>query len=160
MGLSGGICNRGTLTLVQSTVHGNSGPVVGGIINSGLMQLVESTVSGNDSFGFGSGGGISNGGELIVINSTVRGNRQFGDGDGGSGIFNGSRGTIRLRNSTVTQLVAFRISCFARKRLSPAVLTRSRRGGHARRCAAIPAARFKNVYDPLRSSFSQPVVHQ
>ena len=53
-----GIFNSGTLTLINSTVSGNSGPPGGGfpnsgggIYNSGALTLINSTVSGNSTQG-------------------------------------------------------------------------------------------------------------
>ena len=75
-----------TLTLVNSTVSDNfeggdgGGPFGGGILNYGEMTIINSTVSGNtvETFtpegGGVSGGGIANSGWMSLINSTVSGN--------------------------------------------------------------------------------------
>ncbi len=116
--IGGGISNRGTLTVTNSTLSANSpagvsnggvgGTVTvtdstfigntgtGGIVNSeGQLTVTNSTISGN------SGGGISNDrGTLTVTNSTFSGN-SAGDSIGG-GIVNGNEGTLTVTNSAVT----------------------------------------------------------
>jgi len=77
--------NAGTLTLIKSTISGNTAfitisrpgntyPVGGGIFNDGggKLTLINSTVSGNLA---DTGGGITNGGTLRLINSTISDNR-------------------------------------------------------------------------------------
>ena len=74
---NGGIENRGSLTLTNSTVSGNhtlDDGDGGGIHNRGTMTLVGTTVSGNTAEGWG--GGIYNyDGTLVLTNSTVSGNQ-------------------------------------------------------------------------------------
>ena len=95
-----GINNSGTLTLVNSTVSGNTGGKGGGINNSGTLTLVNSTASGNR--GLTDGGGIFNSGTMILTNSTVSGNDSSGHmSASGGGIFNS--GTMTLINSTVSR---------------------------------------------------------
>jgi hypothetical protein len=73
---TGGISNRGTLTVDYSTVSGNtasSGP--GGGINNGVtgtLVVNRSTLSGN--YSLGAGGGINNNGSLTVRYSLLSGN--------------------------------------------------------------------------------------
>ncbi len=99
--------NEGTLTLINSTISGNTAifdfsllgtPDGGGIFNApgGTLTLINSTVSGNRADG--NGGGIFNapGGTLTLINSTISGNVA----DSGGGISNDG-GTLRLINSTI-----------------------------------------------------------
>jgi hypothetical protein len=110
----GGILNRGTLILTNSTVRGNSAIGVdregetigngGGILNLGNLVMNESVVTGNEALGFpsvaeaiGHGGGILNRGRLSLNQSTVAGNRA---GDGG-GIYNRPGGTMSLVDSAV-----------------------------------------------------------
>jgi hypothetical protein len=84
----GGIRNSGTLTLINTTVSGNSASLTGGgIFNAagGLATVTNSTVSGN-SAGV-EGGGIFNGGALTMVSSTISGNTA-GGGAGGGGIRN------------------------------------------------------------------------
>lgn len=105
----GGIQNKGTLTLVDTTVSRSSatcssscigGLGIGGGILNGLedatLTLVNSTVSGNTaSF---DGAGVWNSGTMTATNSTVSGNdtTRFGAG----GIYN--MGMMMLVNGTVT----------------------------------------------------------
>jgi len=105
--------NAGTLTLINSTISGNtaltfpttssnSPPTAfangGGIFNQegGTLTLINSTVSGNRADN--SGGGIYNSSAtLTLISSTVSGNLA----DTGGGISNDG-GTLRLINSTIS----------------------------------------------------------
>jgi hypothetical protein len=98
--IGGGILNDGggtgsaTLTVVNSTLSGNTAGFGGGIFNSGIvgnatLTVVNSTLSGNSAFQWG-GGAIYNDGQangsaaLIITNSTLSGNSAA---DGG-GIYN------------------------------------------------------------------------
>ncbi len=73
-----------TLELVNSTISDNGadgdggGLYGGGIFNGGEMTILNSTVSGNTAFdavfGGGLGGGIANAGSMSLSNSTVSGN--------------------------------------------------------------------------------------
>ncbi|MEE3715381.1 DUF4347 domain-containing protein [Tumidithrix elongata RA019] len=69
----------------------------GGILSSGAVTLINSTLSGNTVITNGSGGGISSSGAVILINSTVSGN--ISENRGG-GIY--SSGTVTVINSTVS----------------------------------------------------------
>jgi uncharacterized repeat protein (TIGR02543 family) len=96
----GAIHNDGDLTLTRSTVSNNAVTATeaggGGIVNRGTMQVLQSTISGND--GAGAGGGVDTGlGNAAFANSTVSGNTSEGDG---GGIFNRSPSTTVV-NSTV-----------------------------------------------------------
>jgi hypothetical protein len=101
----GGIFNRGTLTVTNSTVSGNAARGMpgkgGGILNLGTLTVTNSTVTGNSvsgAFGAGWGGGIENQGTAAVNNSTVSGNSATA---GGGGIFN-LQGSVTINNSTVS----------------------------------------------------------
>ncbi len=75
----GGIDNRGTLTVTNSTISGNSAASNGGgIYNTGSLTVTSSTFSGNSADNFG--GGIYNTGTLTVTTSTISGNNAFGGG--------------------------------------------------------------------------------
>jgi uncharacterized repeat protein (TIGR01451 family) len=78
----GGILNRGTLILNNSTVCGNTaGDHGGGIANSnGTLIMNNSTVTGKTSLW--AGGGISSYGTLILNNSTVSDNTAIYHGGG------------------------------------------------------------------------------
>ena len=95
----GGINNRGTLTLNNSTVSDNSSVHGGGIVNNGTMTINNSTISGNTADG--SGGGIRNNDTMTINNSTISGNSAPGFGGGGIiNVFSGA--TLNLNNSTVS----------------------------------------------------------
>ncbi|MCP4381976.1 MAG: hypothetical protein GY798_11290, partial [Hyphomicrobiales bacterium] len=74
--IGGGVLNNGTLTMLNSTLSGNSGDYAGGgLANYGTATLTNVTLAGNDS-ATGSGGGIANfnPGQLTMTNSTLSGN--------------------------------------------------------------------------------------
>src|SRR5271166_1740711 len=111
----GGIGNAGSLSLVNTTISGNSavGPPLsseatlgGGIENSGTLSVTDSTFSDNSVTGLssdGDGGGIENSGALSVTDSTFSGNSatstafELMSGSGG-GIENS--GTLSVTDST------------------------------------------------------------
>ncbi len=83
-GTGGAIRNRGSLTLTNTTVNGNSASNSGGgIFNStGTLTMTNTTVNGNSASN--SGGGIYNRGTLTLTNSTVSGNTTTNFGGGSS----------------------------------------------------------------------------
>jgi CSLREA domain-containing protein len=95
----GGILNEGTLTLVNSTISGNSAKFTGGgIYNPGTLTLTNSTISGNSADDIGGGIVNSSTATLTVTNSTISGNSaKFA----GGGIYN-ILSTLTLTNSTVS----------------------------------------------------------
>ena len=111
----GGIYNRGTLAVSDSTLSGNSatggfggGDSGGGIYNdySATLTVSNSTLSGNSTAGWASrqGGGIYNQGVLTVSNSTLSGNSTTGPGGSynGGGICNDYSGVLTVSNSTLS----------------------------------------------------------
>lgn len=78
-GVGGGIHNGGgVVTLTASTVSGNSASADGGgIYNIGSLTVVDSTLSGNSAT---SGGAIANYADASVINSTISGNSAVAGG--------------------------------------------------------------------------------
>jgi hypothetical protein len=100
--LGGGIYNRGTLTLNNSTVSGNTADLGGGIFNisSGTLTLTNSTVGPNNTAI--AGGGIRNSGTLTLTNSTISGNTA--PAESGGGISN--NGTLTLNSSTISRNTA------------------------------------------------------
>ena len=95
----GGISNKGTMTIADTTVSGNNsndGPG-GGIYNDGTMSLADSTVSSN--MNEGGGGGIDNASNLSVSDSTI--SRNTVEGGGGGGILNTK--TLVVTASTLAQ---------------------------------------------------------
>lgn len=109
--VGGGVLNRGTATISNTTINNNhvSGRG-GGIFNIGTMSITDSTISNNSALM--SAGGIFNAiGQLHLTNSTVSGNvADFGGGFGsspGGGIYNLANdvnrgGSVFLTNSTIT----------------------------------------------------------
>ncbi len=94
----GGIYNGGTLTVINSTISGNSSSSYGGGINNGgTLTVTNSTISGNSASTLG--GGIGNiSGTLTVANSTISGNSAFN----GGGIYTATFATVTLTNSTIS----------------------------------------------------------
>jgi hypothetical protein len=105
---AGGILNAGTMTLIGSTVSGNSAPFGGGITNGGTMTVCGCTISGNSAGQFG--GGIWNGpnengqgGMLTISNTTISANSATLKG---GGIFNDTATVDITNGSTVTGNIA------------------------------------------------------
>jgi len=101
----GGISNRGTLTVNNSTIEKGQATFGAGIYNgSGASSYVgNSTISQNlaktKPLFYAFGGGLDNeGGTLVVVNSTISGNKA----DTGGGINNFSGGSY-LTNTTITK---------------------------------------------------------
>lgn len=88
--LGGGIFNEGTLTLIASTLSGNSGGSEGGGIyndREGVFTLSNSSITGNDAY---DGAGIVNEGRAHVISSTLTENHA----NQGGAVFNHNRMTV------------------------------------------------------------------
>jgi hypothetical protein len=102
-GRGGGIANRGTLTLTNVIVSGNTSSGAGGaggLTSSGTLTLVGSTVSNNSGTGDAAAGGLFATGTTGLTDSTVSGNtNSFAAGIGG---IVQSGGTLTLTNSTVS----------------------------------------------------------
>jgi hypothetical protein len=80
----GGISNVGTLTIMLSTLSGNSATNGGGIYNNNSLTVRQSTLSTNSADTVG-GGIASVGGTLTVTQSTFSGNTAASFGGGGIG---------------------------------------------------------------------------
>jgi hypothetical protein len=98
-----GVVNIWFVTIINSTLSGNSTDYDGGALSTGTFKtpgtatVINSTISGNSASG--SGGGIAtNYSGLDVINSTISGNSAA---DVGGGIVSSHAG-VRLANSTVS----------------------------------------------------------
>jgi hypothetical protein len=100
---AGGILNAGTMTLIGSTVSGNSAPFGGGIMNAGTMTVSGCTISGNSAGQFGGGiwngpNGNGQGSTLTISNTTLSGNSATLEG---GGIFNDAATVYITNGSTV-----------------------------------------------------------
>ena len=99
---SGGFKAPASVTVISSTISGNSADSGGGIASSyWSVTVVDSTISGNSA---GSGGGISNyTGTLEITNSTISSNSASFDGGGiyseGSVLYGAS---LEIANSTIS----------------------------------------------------------
>ncbi|WP_145278062.1 choice-of-anchor Q domain-containing protein [Tautonia plasticadhaerens] len=122
-GDGGGIENRGTMALIDTTVHDSRAPRHGpGIYNSGTLDITGGTIIGNTPSASytsppGLGGGIYNSGPLTITNTLIAGNS--GRQSYGLGIANGGAetgwddeagrwiieegGAITITNSTIAQ---------------------------------------------------------
>jgi hypothetical protein len=105
---AGGIYSLGDLWLEQVAVEGNNGNNAGGIYQSGgSLTVVSSTIAGNSSDNSG-GGVFLDGTDALVINSTISGNT----GDTGGGIeIDG--GTVEIVNATIANNTGGGISTYA-----------------------------------------------
>jgi hypothetical protein len=93
----GGILNRGTLTLTNSTFSTNAATTSGGGIfnhSSGTVTIMSSTLSGNSATN--GGGIINNGGTATIQSSTL----SMNSATNGGGIFN--NGMVTISNSTLS----------------------------------------------------------
>ena len=108
----GGVANDGSLSIVGSTITGNTVTTLaaqgggGGIDNGpdGTLTIYQTTVAGNstdpgDAALDDSGGGILNDGILSIFDSTVSGNTAA---DMGGGVANSGTGLLAMVNDTVT----------------------------------------------------------
>jgi CSLREA domain-containing protein len=104
-GWGGGISARGgSLTILDTTVSGNTARGNGGGIEASDLTIARSTISGNrttaDGFGLGDpGGGIIASGPTLIEKSTISGNHTEGDFAPGGGAAFG--GVTTIRDSTV-----------------------------------------------------------
>jgi predicted outer membrane repeat protein len=95
----GGILNNGALTVINSTLSGNSATSYGGgILNNGTLAVINSTLSGNSATTYG--GGIFNLGVLTVVNVTLSGNSaNYGGGIYADGL---DGGTLNVSFTTLS----------------------------------------------------------
>jgi uncharacterized protein (TIGR03437 family) len=97
----GGIHNKGTMSVTNSTISYNRSGSGGGIDNGGILTIGNSLILGNVSaFGSGGGGGIVNetGATLTIANSTLYGNTAA---ESGGGIIN--QGALSIADSSLTR---------------------------------------------------------
>lgn len=91
-----------SVIVTDSTISNNQATFQGGggiYAETGTVTILNSTISGNSAAPFGSGGGVymSGAGSVVVTNSTISGNSAAGGG-GGVDTF----GSITATNSTIT----------------------------------------------------------
>jgi hypothetical protein len=101
----GGIYDRGTLTITDSTAINNNAEQDGGFLMSTpheSLAIHRSAIANNTAR---KGGGISNRGAMTIENSTLSGNRAMEDG---GGLYHGSVEEAIMVNCTVTMNVADR----------------------------------------------------
>ena len=98
----GGIANFGILTVVDSTISGNTTAASGGGIynsQSATLTVTDSTISGNTA---PTGGGLSFlYGQTTLTGDTISGNNAIGVGSGGGGIYDKASQTT-ITNCTIT----------------------------------------------------------
>lgn len=105
-GAGGGVYveSSATLTLRDSSVHGNSAATGGGIHSQAAATITGSTLSGNMTTSNPSGGaGMVSSGPLMMVNSTLSGNAAVGSG---GGLVVGSGSAAGLYNVTITDNTA------------------------------------------------------
>ena len=96
--VGGGILSSGALTIIDSTISGNTASAGGGgILSGGILTISDSTISGNTASA--GGGGILGGGILTIIDSTISGNTAS---VGGGGVVMSASGTLVVMNSTIS----------------------------------------------------------
>lgn len=102
-GNAGGIDSSGTLTLVDSSISGNTA-IVGLYVRGGTAHVSNTSISRNYAGDGGYGGGvrIRSGGAVYLLDSSVSNNTAA---NGGGGIYN-QFSTLVLSNSTVSGNVA------------------------------------------------------
>ncbi len=97
----GGIENFGDLTIMNSTISGNSGGNGGGIFNQFApapgLTLINSTVSGNTAT---FGGGIRNQFSAATLNNSTISNNT-GSSDGGGIWHDGAPGVVNVKNTII-----------------------------------------------------------
>ena len=97
----GAIYSNGTITLLNSTFHGNSAVGSGGgiYVSDGTATLTNLTISDNSAST--SGGGVGVGlGTVGMTNATISGNTATGSGVG-AGLFNAASTSVTLTNTIV-----------------------------------------------------------
>lgn len=98
--IGGGLLNRGTCSVTDSTIDDNHAYKGGGIFNDswGNIRIFSSTVSGNSSQ---DGAGLINHGAVNVINSTLSKNSSWGGLSSGSAVYN--KNQLRLIHCTIAE---------------------------------------------------------
>lgn len=130
----GGLYNRGTITLVSSSVAGNTAGQGGGIYNlGGTVTIVSSAIFGNLSNGtFAAGSGIYSTGTLDILDSAISQNTSSGSFSSVSGGLHNEGGILLLTQSVVisnTSLTAGGIYNSGSAIITDAVVTGNAGGG-------------------------------
>ncbi|NDD99780.1 hypothetical protein EB008_05760, partial [bacterium] len=99
-GNGGAFNNSGILTVINSTISGNSASKGGGIWNSGTLTVSNSTISGNSATNYGGGIYNNSSGVLNISNSEISGN----SASFGGGIF--TQGNLTISNSKLSANIA------------------------------------------------------
>lgn len=107
---AGNCCNSlandpGTMTLERVTIHGNAAEDNSGVYNDGTLTVIDSTISGNTTtgaLGTQGAGFLIDGGTATITNSTISGNSSSTDGGG----ISVDAGTLTVNNATITGNVA------------------------------------------------------
>lgn len=96
-GYGGAVFNNGNLTIIGSTISGNTAGGGGGLYNAAYLAIANSTISENTATY--AGGGIDNtGGTLTITNSMISGNKA--EYFFGGGVYN--TGYLTIANSTIS----------------------------------------------------------
>ena len=98
----GGLFNRGTLALAETTVSGNLANFGGGLRNEGGTVSIARAMFVENGVLIGVGGGVSNSSGTMTITETT-----FARNGGDSGAALGNGGTVLLTNSTLVDNIAF-----------------------------------------------------
>jgi hypothetical protein len=100
-GYGGAAFNNGNLTIIGSTISGNTAVGGGGVYNRGYLTIANSTISAN-SAAFDGGGLDNTGGTVTIRNSTISGNTVSSDSywSSGGGVYNS--GYLTIDNSTIS----------------------------------------------------------
>jgi hypothetical protein len=96
-GVGAGVYNRGTLTVADSVLYGNTAYAGGAILNQGRLTLYGSTLAFNVAT---LGAGIDNEGELTAFNSTLAYNAAL---RAGGAIYDAATGTATLTSLTISR---------------------------------------------------------
>jgi hypothetical protein len=95
--------NQDTLNIHKSAIQSNAATSTGGVLNRGTATIANSTITDNSADDLGGIAGISNGGDMTIKNSTNSGNHS--DGDIG-GISNTPLVTLRIQNTILANNTA------------------------------------------------------
>lgn len=103
-----GISNRGTLTLLRSTVSNNAASQGGGINNEfgAILTVAQTTLSGNSSTSASGAGAVANDGTATITQSTLSSNTASAVASTGGAITNFPNGSMTITESTLANNTA------------------------------------------------------